>query len=421
LAGLGILAALAATIGAPRTPALVPVADVSSTTMRVVADADNFYVTRGNGILAWNATAYAWRDGTERWRRPLAGPNASLVVAAGKALVVHQPCDALHPPTVDRLDPGTGRVRWQYDGAPLGVLDDAALLVGQPVDGECGDGRRVSAVAVLDPETGRPQWTVQLGQPGRLAADPGRLGADPGRLAAHPTPAWFAIWQPDGRVSTYDATTGRLAGTATLPTVGGAPLGGVRVVADLLVVFTPEPDTTLLSAYRHAGLTLAWQRRLPPSDTIPAARMGYLAPASSCGPMLCVRTTGGATVLDPSTGEPRWRYAALADVASGSGVLVGRDDELRVLDWRTGHVVRRLAGWTVVPAFDDSPPAGTVLVRRLDGASTVLGSVDLRSGDLRVLGSVPQRPARCVLGTNRLACNADTGPTRLWRLPAADG
>jgi hypothetical protein len=151
--------------------------------------------------------------------------------------------------------------------------------------------------------------------------------------------------------------------------------------------------------------------------------MAYLAPATACGPMLCVQTTHDVTVLDPATGDASWRYVAPANLASGAGVLVGNDrGRLRVVDWRTGRLVRAPSGWTVVPAFEDSPPATTALVRKLDGGSTLLGAVDLRSGDLRVLGVVSEQPSRCVLGARRVACTANGGTTRLWRLGnMADG
>jgi hypothetical protein len=151
--------------------------------------------------------------------------------------------------------------------------------------------------------------------------------------------------------------------------------------------------------------------------------MAYLAPAAACGPMLCVRTARDVAVLDPSSGNVAWRHGPLANMTYGPGVLVADDPadpaHLRVVHWRTGRVVRQPAGWTVVRAFDDSPPATMALVRRLDGESTVLGAVDLRSGDLHVLGVVSVRPTRCVLGIGRLACIAESGPTRLWRLPTA--
>jgi hypothetical protein len=228
------------------------------------------------------------------------------------------------------------------------------------------------------------------------------------------------MWQPNGRVDTYDGVTGTVVGEATLPTVAAAPVGGVRAAGDLLVVFTPGPDATLLSAYRYSGLGLAWQRRLPAPDTVPASRMAYQAPATACGPMLCVQTTHDVTVLDPATGELSWRYVPPVNMTAGAGVLVGNDradpGRLRVVDWRTGGLVRNPSGWTVVPAFEDSPPTTTVLVRKVDGGSTLLGAVDLRTGGLRLLGVVSVPPSRCVLGANRLACTASSGTTRLWRL-----
>lgn len=116
---LVLAAVVPAVVQLPAAAPMEPVAWLPPGTMRLMGAGDAFYVLRGNGTLAWNVTAYAWSDGAERWRRPLAGPAPDLMIAAGAVLVTHQPCDPQHAPSVDRLDPATGRPLWSAPGAVL--------------------------------------------------------------------------------------------------------------------------------------------------------------------------------------------------------------------------------------------------------------------------------------------------------------
>jgi outer membrane protein assembly factor BamB len=335
--------------------------------MRLVADSEHVYVIRGNGTLAWNATAYAWRDGAEHWRQPLAGPDADLRVAAGRVFAVHQPCDRQHPPNVERLDPATGAPLWRGDGSPLAVFANGDLLVGQG-DRSC---RLATTLASLDPENGATRWTVHNRLEGTLAA------------AAE----WFALWRPDGRVQTYDSS-GALTAEAALE-----PISGVVLATGELVVAVTERG---LTGYRRQNLTMVWQRSLANS-----------ASALGCGPMLCVRTGPDLAVLDPATGRQRWRTTVTTPVY-GERVLVDGGEPVRVFDWSTGRRLRELPGRQLVPTA-----GGTAALISDSGGD--IATIDLRSGQVRRLGRLPAPPTRCAIGVDRLACVATGGATTLWR------
>jgi outer membrane protein assembly factor BamB len=267
----------------------------------------------------------------------------------------------------------------------------------------------VAELAALDLETGSPRWTLDAGPGGFLAV-------------AEPESPWFAIWSADGNVRGYDGGSGAALATAVIPAVGQAPPGGVRTVGAVLLVVTPAADGAALTAYRRQDLQVLWRRPLAAGETAPLAQMAYLPPVTGCGPMACVPSASGFTVVDPATGRTRWRHATVSNAVYGAGVLVGDGgDGVVVLDWPTGRQIGARPGWRVVPTFDGSTASGAALIQRSSGSGaeprTVdLRTVDLRTGAERAIGAVTPAPTRCVLARQRLACAAGDGSVRLWRI-----
>lgn len=389
-----VLAAVAPATLQLRPPApMQPVAQLPPGTMRLAGAGDAFYVLRGNGTLAWNVTAYAWSDGTERWRRPLAGPDPDLMIAAGTGavLVTHQPCDPQHAPSVDRLDPATGRPLWTAPGAVHAVTAAGDLLLAEGAD--CGARRRVTSLTSVDPADGSPRWTVRFPE-GRLVT----VGRD-----------WFATVDDAGGLETYALDGGGRLGGGTVPesSVVLAAAGSV-IAAD-----RPGPG-------KPGRLT-----GLPHRAPIPAWSVPLDGTAAACGPWLCV-TTATATdfaaaagdpaagdvtgAVDPATGRTRWTVRALRQPVPGPAYVIAAG--ARIVRWSDGDE-RRLPGWRLLPPADGS------LAPVVQRGGTA-GVVDLTRGRLGVLGTLPAPQSRCLAGGLdrtglRLVCVDPAGRTRLWR------
>ncbi|MFB9181929.1 hypothetical protein ACFFX1_27645 [Dactylosporangium sucinum] len=218
-------------------PLLRPVATLPGGTMALVGTSQGFFVIRGTGTLAWNVTAYAW-TGAERWRRPLAGPDPGLAVAADAVFATHQPCDAQHPPRVDRLDPATGDPAWTSEGVLLGAADSDAVLLATASSG-CGTLRLVTALQAVLVGTGRPVWTRRLDPPQAVAAV-ARDAADPD--------GWRLL-PPDRRVAQRRGRMGVLdPATNSVRTIGRMDVEQARCVT----------DGTRLACVDTTGTTRLW-------------------------------------------------------------------------------------------------------------------------------------------------------------------
>jgi hypothetical protein len=57
-------------------------------------------------------------------------------------------------------------------------------------------------------------------------------------------------------------------------------------------------------------------------------------------------------------------------------------------------------------------------VQHPEGQKAELATIDLRTGQLRSLGSVSPSPSRCALQDRRLSCLIRGDSIQLWRLPA---
>ncbi|MDG6103361.1 PQQ-binding-like beta-propeller repeat protein [Dactylosporangium aurantiacum] len=374
-----VLAAVVPATAPPPAP-MAPVTGLPPGTMRLAGAGDAFYVLRGNGTLAWNVTAYDW-TGAERWRRPLPGPDPDLMIApgGGAVLVVRQPCDRQHPPSVDRLDPATGRTLWTAPGAVHAVTAAGDLLLAEGPG--CGARRRVTALTLANAADGAARWTVRFPDGRTVAAGPD----------------WFVATGGDGRFDTYALTGGARLGGGTVPATSVVLAAGGSVIA------ADRPDPA-----RPGRLT-----GQPAAAPAPAWSVPFDGAAAACGPWLCVTSGAVTTALDPATGRPRWTAPALRDPVTGPSYAVAAG--VRIVRWRDGSPAA-LPGWRLLPPAEGS--AGPVLQR-----GTAIGVVDLTLGRLDVLGTLPGPQARCLAGGHRtgpglrLVCLDAAGGTRLWRRP----
>jgi outer membrane protein assembly factor BamB len=435
-----LLVLSAVTVGSRPMPMLELVASLPAGAMYLNADAENLYVIRADGATTSTLTGYGWRDGDLRWQRTLAGHRNGLSVVAGRPFLLDPPCGGVAGGTVQRLDPATGEVRWTVPGVPTAVVpapavvtgdsafaklrkvkgdvavtDGARLLVAYLPDPDCGaayvprDDPYPVALSAVDADTGFPQWTVDMRPTERLAI--------PDRGAA----AWFATWDRDGLVRVHDGVTGATTSTAQLATIVPTTLQeAVRVIGDQLVVARQLVNGALLSAYRPDTLELVWRRTLVPVEPVTLGQQAYGPSVESCGPMICVPTPNDVTVLAPATGETLWQRPLVVDVDTGAELLLARDrvdfSHLRAVYWHTGRDALDLAGWHPVSTVVGDP--GTGLVERFDGDTARVAAFDLRTGGLRVLGTVTPVPSRCALVGRRLGCIAGNSDTiSVWRVP----
>jgi outer membrane protein assembly factor BamB len=438
-----LLVLSAVTVGSRPMPMLELVASLPAGAMYLNADAENLYVVRADGATTSTLTAYGWRDGDPRWQRTLAGHRNGLYVVAGRPFLLDPPCGGVAGGTVERLDPATGEVRWTLPGVPAALLpapavvaddsalaklrkvkgdvaatDGARLLMAYLPDPDCGAAHasRVDpypvALSAVDADTGFPQWTVDMRPTERLAI--------PDRGAA----AWFATWDRNGLVRVHDGVTGATTSTAQLATIVPTTLQeAVRVIGDQLLVTRQLVNGALLSAYRPDTLEPVWRRTLVPVEPVTLAQQAYGPSIESCGgqaALVCVPTPNDVTVLDPATGDTLWRRPVVVDVDTDANLLVARDrvdfSHTRAVHWHTGQDALDLAGWHPVSTVVGDP--GTGLLERAGGDTTRVAALDLRTGDLRVLGTVTPVPSRCALVGRRLGCIAGNSDTiSVWRVP----
>jgi hypothetical protein len=238
--------------------------------------------------------------------------------------------------------------------------------------------------------------------------------------------AWFAVWHQGGRAEIRDGATGRIVAGAVLPELAdGAPLG-VRVIGDLLLVVSPEPDGVSLNAYKSKNLALAWRQRFRPTPPAPLSDLTYGPTVVGCGPMICIPTWRDVVVINPADGTTQWRRDLQLDEA-GPGILLARQRSeflhARIVDWKTGADIVDLPGWGTVPMVSDdslvgpAQPPRYALVQHPEGRGAQLATVDLRTGQLQSLGTVSPMPSRCALQDRRLSCLIQGDSIQLWRLP----
>jgi outer membrane protein assembly factor BamB len=416
------LVILFATGSGPAT-AVEPLGVLAPHAAGFVADRGAVYALRDDPAL----TAYDWSTGRMRWSRSVPAGTGQVYLGADRAYLRHRPCTSTASWSLERLDPATGEQQWLRSGAPIAVLagppggapglltvDDHAATCPPVVPARNAPASPIR-LAGLDADSGAVRWTFEIAAGGRLVAPD------------VPGGAWFAVWYPGGRTEIRSATTGAVTAAAELPELAGPPTG-VRIVGDLLVVVIVRPDGAMITAYRADRLAYRWHLLFSSAEQASIAEIAYGPVVVACGPMICVPNWRDLAVLDPATGEQRWRRRIQLD-AAGSGVLVARDRDdftrIHVVDWQTGRDRADLDGWAVVPTategIDGEPdvaPVSTAVVQRPDGDASRLARIDLTTGEITPLGQVSPIPSRCAVRHHRLSCLAGGDTLHLWKLPA---
>ncbi len=424
---LAVLAFIALfSVGSLPVAGVAAMAEVPGQALSFNADAENFYALRGGPTI----TAYGWRDGQIRWTQDLDRDDGQLYLAAGRPYIRHRPCTqtATNGWSLESLDAKTGKPRWIRPGGPLALVSGPAgatpslLMVDEPnatcpVVRTSTGGRALQSqptrLSGMDVDSGTIRWSFLL-QGGRLA------------VPDAPNATWFAVWYQSGRAEIRDGATGRILAGAVLPEVADHTPLGVRVIGDLLIVVSTEPDGVTLNAYKSKNLALAWRQQFRPTPPAPLSDLTYGPSVVGCGPMICIPTWRDVVVINPADGTTQWRRDLQLDEA-GSGILLARQRSeflhARIVDWKTGADRVDLPGWGTVPMVSDdslvgqAQPPRYALVQHPEGSGAQLATVDLQTGQLQSLGSVSPMPSRCALQDRRLSCLIRGDSIQLWRLP----
>jgi hypothetical protein len=77
----------------------------------------------------------------------------------------------------------------------------------------------------------------------------------------------------------------------------------------------------------------------------------------------------------------------------------------------------------VVPLVSDdslvgqAQPSSVAVLQHPQGDEAKVATIDLKTGQIHILGTVSPMPQRCALAGKRLACQVRGDAIQLWRLP----
>ncbi|WP_157563725.1 PQQ-binding-like beta-propeller repeat protein [Micromonospora chokoriensis] len=287
------------------------------------------------------------------------------------------------------LDRATGAYRWQQPGSPRKLADGNLLL-------QSGRDDEPASLRVVDPCCGTMRWQL-LNAVNWIDVRDAGPGADR-----------VVLTRVDGQTEVRDAATGTVLARADLRPPGGGPPDFVQVLDELLLTIGGEPTT--ITAYGLDRLDRRWTSTSAPVEF-----------ATDCGPVLCVRTSANEMqAIDVATGElrwssDRWRWGwpyegRLMVSVSGSGAL----ERYLVLDALTGRQVADLGQWELTQLQVGGPPVG---IRRHPDGGMVVGKLDIRAGQVRVLDVLPDAVGDCQAIVDHLLCVGANGSYQLWTLP----
>ncbi|MBL7253737.1 outer membrane protein assembly factor BamB family protein [Paractinoplanes lichenicola] len=247
-------------------------------------------------------------------------------------------------------------------------------------------------VSGVDLADGRELWTLTVAGSVNVAVPPGDEAA--------------ALLLSSDRLRRIDGTTGAVVRSRELPRVGGiAPASGELVDGLMMVYYGRRGVVSREVAYAPDTLEQRWQRRVPSMMRDPA----------NCTGMHCSGGRQTLDVLDPQTGEARWRAPDDVDLAKYGGYVVEVGIEsgmpVRLVDPATGATRVDLTGWRAEVVGESGQPI--VLRRSLDAGASAFGVVVARRDEIQPLGVTGGPVSDCSSDARHVVCRTDGG-LRIW-------
>jgi outer membrane protein assembly factor BamB len=223
-----------------------------------------------------------------------------------------------------------------------------------------------TTLRALDLWTGRELWQSVLAG-SVVAAD---VRGNPDAIVVV-TPDWLGV---------VAAGTGAVLRERRLARPAAREVASGDIVGDLVLLRHGSPgDGGTVTAYSVSSLAAVWQQREPTDGS-----------SAFCADMLCENEDSGVAVLDPATGQPRWRTERGASlVGRGANVFEvgnGENRPVRVRDAATGAVQVDLADWSWYASSADDAP---LVLGRLDRDRTVFGVLPPGRRAVQPLGYSP--------------------------------
>lgn len=308
------------------------------------------------------------------------------------------------------LDARTGRVRWTspvpvdpLDGGRIGLVHAQQYRPGTLYDEQIGAAGPLylgddglfhteppvhTTLHALDLRTGRPLWDVTVAGSAIARADPsdpdGVLVVGSDRLTVLSTTTGAVLRQ---RPLTFSAARDQTDFIDKLVLVrhGRAGAGGEIV------------------AYSTSTLAPVWR-----------LSVGYYDVPAFCSDLLCSSADFGMAVLDPATGQARWRTEIGSSMVGRGDIVVELADAatrpVAIRDAATGGVLVDLRGWTW---YADSEPADPLVLGRVDGSQMIFGVLLPGRRTVQTLGTSSMPVANCASDTRFVACRVLDG-VEVW-------
>ncbi|MBO0870527.1 MAG: PQQ-binding-like beta-propeller repeat protein [Micromonosporaceae bacterium] len=388
-------------------------------------DANQLYVA---GVPAAGVvTAYRLEDGKQSWRVPAI--EGSIGLDSTPAVLTAYParCADDQDLSFTLLDAEHGTTRWRHEGSLVGIAGTGYLLLVRGTPAGCTGGTDMHGAptpAAGDSGTGDSgTGDSGTGGGGTGKAAPDRLvdlDASNGSLKwTRPLPAGGAL-QPvtdnvgaltdlvtlaGGSLQSVDPVTGAVQSTGKVPERAQPASAG-----QTLILATPAAAGGLqLSGYEPTTLAASWRVQVP----LPAGSADF----EHCGDLLCAHGPQSTVAVDPATGVLRWTLPGLLVRQAGRHTAVATrvpaTNSTMLVDTSTGRVTSTLDQTSVA----GTAPGDRLVLRRIDGGSTVFSLLELDTGQLREVGRADGRYDSCQASTQRLACQAtDSAALHVWRL-----
>jgi hypothetical protein len=373
---------------------------------------DQLYVASSTSRSSAHLAAYRLPSGRGLWDVPLQSQVGRLlpVPDAGLLLSVSEDVNA----SLTVLDPETGRVRWHSDASFVDLAPDRTAAV---VAVASAAGYRVELV---DLTTGDRRWEWPAPDVAGLSALPDVLLSAPATVDG-PELWRVVLWQRPADILVLDGRTGQPLTTGRmevqpLDAPGNPSPPFVASVGDLILLGQQAYDDGVLDSYDVRTLQRRWRAR--------NAALAFVSYLDNCGPVICLGSyPNGLSGIDPLTGQVRWSDAFRTQaIPLPAGRLLAFQAPMvdpamarraAILDADTGAVVEQLGDWWWPPA---GPNGHTLLVARPERTlASSFAVVDLTTGVVAPLGTLPLWPYECQADGRYFACPATDSRLHIWR------